>query len=196
MTALTPPLFAPALRPSRRLLAHARGPATLLRLHRCLRWFPELNGTEIRVGVTRAADGIAVIDERVVRFDLRYRIPSRYTIAHELTHLLQGLGIVPHGEVACDLWTLARHPSFLDEPPCYLPLPESVRARWRLHRASVRAICHAALRRRAHHRHYIPWARTRLAQLGEGEPQRREAASAGSPVPLPEFAQSEQRPMT
>jgi hypothetical protein len=45
---------------------------------------------------------------------------SRYTIAHELTHLVQGNGSgIPHGEVACDIWIISRLPvELLDQRLC------------------------------------------------------------------------------
>jgi hypothetical protein len=47
---------------------------------------------------------------------------SRYTIAQELTHLVQGNGPgIPHGEVACDIWIISRLPiELLDQRRYYL----------------------------------------------------------------------------
>ena len=78
------------------------------------------------------------------------------TIAHELTHLLQGNG-VPHGEKACDIWAVARLPAeMLDEQPYYL-LRHWQRERWLRRRSSVRALCVQAIEIRKTNRTYIKW---------------------------------------
>ncbi len=117
------------------------------------------------VGVTRAADGIAVLDDMTVRFDLRRGGPSYYTIGHELTHLLQALRRVPGGEVPCDIWTLARGRLFADEPPCYLPVPERLRRRWRRHAGKVAYLCARAISERPTRRTYMRWLQLQLAVL-------------------------------
>jgi hypothetical protein len=85
------------------------------RLDRSLAESPELTDTKIKVGLTRSADGTAEAENMVIRLNVRRRKPvSYFTIGHELTHLLQsgGLGIVPSGEIQCDVWTLARSDLF------------------------------------------------------------------------------------
>src|SRR5262249_17143872 len=59
-----------------------------------------------------------------IRLNTRARSGMSYfTIAHELTHLLQkpGLGTVPDGEIQCDIYALARSSLFTDDMPTYLP---------------------------------------------------------------------------
>ena len=146
-------------------MQHRRADALLKRLERCLLRFPELDDHTVTIGITRCADGIAVLEDMIVRFDLRRRLPSHYTVAHELTHLLQGLGLVPHGEVQCDIWTLARDALFLDEEPCYLPLPKLLRRNWSRVRGEVATLCRSAIDRRPHHRTYIRWLRSELEAL-------------------------------
>lgn len=58
---------------------------------------------------------------------IRPRALDLFTIAHELTHLLQARGAVPRGERACDLFALARSPSLVDAAPQYLDLPSAWR---------------------------------------------------------------------
>ena len=55
-------------------------------------------------------------------------------------HLLQRpcLGIVPAGEMQCDIWTLARSELFLDEKPCYLELAAGM---WQAGVAPTRPHC-------------------------------------------------------
>ena len=152
--------------------AHAN--RLLKRLERCLLRFPELDEHAVTVGITRSADGIAILEDMIIRFDLRRRLPSHYTVAHELTHLLQGLGLVPHGEVQCDIWTLARDPLFLDEEPYYLPLPARLRQDWGRIGEDVAALCSRAIDKRPHHRTYIRWLRAELealASCGAQSPQ-------------------------
>jgi hypothetical protein len=159
------PLFGTPLRPSRPLLAHRRATALLRRVDRCRSLFPELEREEIRVGITRSADGIAVLEDMTVRFDLRRRLPTHYVIGHELTHLLQALRLVPHGEVQCDVWTLARSPLFLDEEPCYLEVPAPLRQRWDRYGTRVAALCSEAIRIRSRRRQYLRWLTDRLEEL-------------------------------
>ena len=116
------------LRPTRALLRHASCPR-VLDLVRQVRWFfPELDGKEIRVGLTRAAAGFAARNEDWIWIN-PYRL-TRHTIAHELTHLLQNDGHVPQGEKSADLFALARHLSVVDDLPCYLVTPVSFQRAW------------------------------------------------------------------
>jgi hypothetical protein len=135
------------------------------RIHRCLREFPELAGKAVTVGLTRAADGTAEIEQLVVRLNVRRRKPvSCFTIGHELTHLLQGRGIrtVPHGEVQCDVWTLSRSELFLDDRPSYLCPHLWTQAGWEQHAASVRQLCIQAIAQRTRNRRYLVWLTAQL----------------------------------
>src|SRR5207245_8780477 len=82
-----------------------------------------------------------------------------FTIAHELTHLLQkpGLGTVPHGEVQCDIYTLARSSLFTDDMPTYLPGLRCRKTAWIHHAAAVRDLCIQAIEVRKVTRTYIAW---------------------------------------
>ena len=159
------PLFGTALRPTRPLSRHPRAGRLLRRVELCLQQFPELAEQQITVGITRSAEGIAVLEDMTVRFDLRRRVPTNYVIGHELTHLLQALRLVPHGEVQCDVWTLARHPVFLDEAPCYLDLPDSLRAAWPEYARRVGDLCRRSIEVRTHRRTYLQWLRHRIDEL-------------------------------
>lgn len=89
---------------------------------------------------------------------------GRTTIAHELTHLLQGEG-VPHGEKACDIWATARLPEeMLDEQPHYL-LGHWSRDRWLRNRALAKQLCTQAIEVRRTERTYIRWLSHRFRQL-------------------------------
>jgi len=104
------------------------------------RFFPELEGVNIRVGLAqkRGVLGWGSLDPERPGVWVRPRQLQLFTIAHEYTHLLQARGLVPRGERQCDLWALARSPLLIDSPPNYLKLPRSLR---RLTRANPRRAC-------------------------------------------------------
>lgn len=168
-------LFDARIRATRPLRAHRRADALLDRVRECLRRFPELDEHDITVGITRSADGIAVWEDFTVRFDVRRGLPTRYVVAHELTHLLQALRHVPQGEVQCDVWTLARHPSFRDEPPCYLPVPDVLVRSWGASANRVGELCRRAIEIRPRHRTYLRWLGARLEELAAEAPGSRPA---------------------
>ena len=89
------------------------------------RFFPELDGETVTVGVTKAASGMAVPGG--TRIWLNPSRLSYHTISHELVHLLQcrDLGI-PAGEKACDVFSLARHWTLNDERPSYVKYPKRI----------------------------------------------------------------------
>ncbi|HKQ56351.1 MAG TPA: hypothetical protein VJY35_00670 [Candidatus Eisenbacteria bacterium] len=113
-------------------------------------FFPELDGITVRVGLAqkRGVLGWGSLDPERPGVWVRPRRLSTFTIAHELVHLLQARGLVPHGERACDLYALARSPLLVDAPPGYLRLPRTLRYQRtlspadaaRLHRAACRAL--------------------------------------------------------
>ena len=168
-------------------------------IERSLRYFPELQGKTITVGLTRKHLGSAsisyragVISRLIIR--LRVRKVSYQTIGHELTHLVQGLthgdrstprsvarSRIPSGETQCDIWTLARHPLFCDDPPTYLKLPRVVRDQWPRYAESVRTLCKAAIEKRLTHRLYIRWLESEIRQL----PRRLPDQKSGEQMDLP-----------
>jgi hypothetical protein len=123
-------------------------------------FFSELDGLSLRVGLTRRAAGLATLEGNTLWLN-----PSRlalHTIAHELTHLLQGRALVPQGERSCDLFALARDPSLVDIMPYYLKLPRGLadRSGW-LRAGAGRLLCELAREaialRAQGHRRYIAW---------------------------------------
>jgi hypothetical protein len=92
-------------------------------------FFPELNGVTVRVGLAlkRGVLGWGSLDPERPGIWVRPRRLELFTIAHEMTHLLQARGLVPHGERACDLWALARSALVIDSAPGYLKLPRGLR---------------------------------------------------------------------
>jgi hypothetical protein len=90
---------------------------------------------------------------------------SSFTIAHELTHLVQGsLSGIPHGETACDIWTIDRMPTrYLDQIPFYLL--SGIRIDWRKNRDAVKVLCKQAIELRKSRCTYIKWLRCRLKEL-------------------------------
>jgi hypothetical protein len=162
-------------------------------IERSLRCFPELKGKTITVGYTRVHLGSASVAYRagaVSRLIIRLKVRklTYQTIGHELTHLIQGLArgeratprlrrktSVPSGEKQCDIWTLARHPLFCDDPPSYLRLPRRVREGWNDYADSVRTLCVTAIEKRERQRFYIRWLESEIAKLTEIRPTEQSA---------------------
>jgi hypothetical protein len=113
---------APRVVASSALRKHRMRNDVLRRVDYVRRFFPELDGETITVGLTRAASGMAVPGGS--RIWLNPSRLSHHTIAHELIHLLQlrNLGI-PSGERACDVFSMARHWSLNDDRPSYVRVP-------------------------------------------------------------------------
>ncbi len=122
-------------------------------------YFPEMR-REIRIGITRAYDGLAFqSDEGKVKLmlDVRprrdgsWKTPTYWTMAHELMHLAQfnSKGI-PGGERATDVHALARvPPRYIDDSPSYLVVPRGLRGGWGRRAASMaHEIAKEALERR------------------------------------------------
>ncbi len=144
-------------------------PELCSRIDRALAEFPELTGHTITVGAIRAPGlhGAAEGDKFTIRLNTRRRVGVTYfTIGHELTHLLQkpGLGLVPSGETACDIWTLARSELFLGEMPTYLGPISCSNRDWHLHAQAVRLLCIEAIHVRKTNRLYINWLQARLRE--------------------------------
>ena len=96
----------------------------------------------------------------MIRLNPRRRAGVTYfTIGHELTHLLQwpGPGIIPYGEVQCDIWTLARSELLLDDAPTYLCPHLWTRENWPLCAQPVRELCLRAIELRKSNRRYRMW---------------------------------------
>ncbi|MBI5709022.1 MAG: hypothetical protein HZC42_01785 [Candidatus Eisenbacteria bacterium] len=110
------------------------------------RFFPEIEGWTVRVGLAqkRGVLGWGSLDPEKPGIWVRPRRLSYFTIAHELTHLLQARGLVPRGERACDLWALARSPLLNDKPPGYLRVPPVLRRRGRLETRLAKLLCETA----------------------------------------------------
>jgi hypothetical protein len=120
------------------------------RLEFVRRFFPELDGITVRVGLVRKPGvlGWGSLHPDHPGVWVRPRRLDAFTIAHEFTHLLQARGLVPRGERACDLWALARSPLLVDTPPGYLRVPTRLRRQRQLpardatllHRAAADAL--------------------------------------------------------
>jgi len=144
------------------------------------RYFPELEGETITVGLTRAASGMAVPGGTRIWLN-----PSRltyHTIAHEMIHLLQrrDLGI-PGGEKACDVFSLSRHWTLNDDRPSYIRVPvDLLDDRGRLadaHARLVFSVAREAVVRRGHGmRNYISFFECELARQCEARISPRRSA--------------------
>ena len=175
---------------------------TLEMLQRSLGYFPELKDAVITIGYTRKHLGSATVIYRkgelyrlIIR--LRVRKVTYHTIGHELTHLVQGLAYgerfgtrsadperIPTGETQCDIWTLARDPLFLDDPPTYIKMPRIMRQRWPDYAESVRELCIAAIDKRHTQRQYIRWLEQEIAQLAKAPKREKSTGSAQLVLPF------------
>jgi hypothetical protein len=129
--------------------------------------FPELQDRRISCGLLKGrgwVQGTATGWTSPPVFRLQPNVSS-YTIAHELTHLVQGNGSgIPHGEVACDIWTLDRLPAeLLDQRPYYLL--KNSRCDWKKNRDAVKELCRQAIEVRKSQRAYIVWLRGQIKKL-------------------------------
>jgi hypothetical protein len=161
--------------PSRLVLRSPHRERILEYLEFARRFFPELEGVNIRVGLAlkRGVLGWGSLDPERPGVWVRPRQLQLFTIAHEYTHLLQARGLVPRGERQCDLWALARSPLLIDSPPNYLKLPRAVR-RGRPTNDQAHALCAAAREaiaaRAAGDRRYLARFEAGLAQSGPRAP--------------------------
>lgn len=130
-------------------------------------FFPELHQKQVVCGMIRkrrSVQGTATNWTDPPVFRLRPGV-SRFTIAHELTHLVQGRESgIPHGEVACDIWTIDRMPAeYLDIRPYYLFC--RIATDWYANRLVVKQLCRRAIELRKSMRTYISWLRYRIKEL-------------------------------
>lgn len=128
--------------------------------------FPELQDRQIKCGFIRKGSRLAGAARSWAHPQQIALQPhaSSTTIAHELTHLLQGNG-VPHGEKACDIWAVSRLAAEMaDEQPYYI-LRHWRRERWLRNKESVRQLCLQAIEVRRTNRVYIKWLSGQLRQL-------------------------------
>lgn len=155
-------------------------------------FFPELSGLTVRVGLVQKPGilGWGSLDPEQPGVWVRPRRLDHFTIAHELTHLLQARGLVPRGERACDLWALARSPLVVDHPPGYLALPRELKRLRQLepahsqllHQAAQRAI---AAREEGNRRYLLAFERDVAARWRES--RRGSLADAVRPLLRPLF---------
>jgi len=137
------------------------------------RFFPELDGICIRVGLAqkRGVLGWGSLDPDHPGVWVRPRQLQLFTIAHEFTHLLQARTLVPRGERQCDLWALARSPLLIDAAPNYLKMPRALR-RGRPTNDQAHALCAAAriaiAEREAGDRRYLARFEASLAEAFGG----------------------------
>jgi hypothetical protein len=133
---------------SRLVLRSRHRDRVLTRLEFVRRFFPEIDTCTVKVGfaLKRGVLGWGSLDPERPGIWVRPRRLDYFTIAHEMTHLLQARNLVPRGERACDLWALARSPLLIDAPPGYLKLPRPWRSRRALDPAIAQLLHHAARR--------------------------------------------------
>lgn len=149
--------------------ARIRGRVEFVRM-----FFPEIATLTVRVGLVkrRGVLGWGSLDPDQPGIWVRPRRLEHFTIAHELTHLLQARGLVPRGERACDLWALARSPLLVDHPPGYLDLPLDLRRLRRLEPAHAKllhaAACRAIEARERGDRRYIKGFEAEVAESWRG----------------------------
>ncbi len=129
--------------------------------------FPELQDKTIACGLIKGrgwVEGTATGRTSPPAFRLQPNLSS-YTIAHELTHLVQGNGSgIPHGEISCDIWTVDRlPPKLLGQRPYYLL--KNSRCDWKKNRTAIKDLCRQAIEVRKTRRTYIVWLRGQIKKL-------------------------------
>ena len=137
------------------------------RIIRVYGFFPELHGISVICGSMKKRswiEGNAISWITPPIFRLQPNVSS-YTIAHELMHLVQGNGSgIPHGEVACDIWTVDRMPvELLDQRPHYLL--KRCRVDWNRNKAIIKELCSMAIEIRKANRTYIVWLQYHIKNI-------------------------------
>ena len=130
-------------------------------------FFPELHKQSVICGLIKKRGSVQGIAKSWTLPPL-FRVQptaSLYTISHELTHLVQGNSSgIPHGEVACDIWTVDRMPlQYLDQTPYYLL--GRIDIDWEENRKAVKRLCRQAIELRISMRTYISWLKCRIKEL-------------------------------
>jgi hypothetical protein len=164
---------------TRPLARHRRRGRVVEKLRYVRRFFPELEGQIIRVGLTRSAAGLAVPGGAEVWVNPSQT--SYQTLAHEFIHLLQGRHDIPGGERSCDVFALARHWTLNDSPPYYVRLPKEYqtvdgRIRHDCARLIYEIARHAVGLRRVGTRNYIAYFEETLERLRRAPPPARTGA--------------------
>ena|SRR5881628_3551052 len=176
---------------SRLVLRSRHAPRIRERLEFVRGFFPELESITVRVGLARKPGvlGWGSLDPDRPGIWVRPRRLDYFTIAHELTHLLQARLLVPRGERACDLWALARSPLLVDVAPGYLKLPLALRRQKALesaHSSLLHAAARRAIERRAHgDRRYLQRFEREIAEAwraADGGPSDPHRARAQAPA--------------
>ncbi len=117
-----PGAAAPPFVVTRPLQGHGRCNHILDRVRYVRRFFPELDGKTIKIGLTRAASGMAIMGGHEIW--LNPSAVSYHTISHEFVHLIQNTARgVPQGERSCDVFSMARDWTLNDVPPSYVSVP-------------------------------------------------------------------------
>jgi hypothetical protein len=140
----------------------------LVRLDEARSYFPELEGTTVKLGITVNADGKADLQGKGVYF--RSRNVSFYVMGHELTHLLQDTGDVPKGERSCDVFTRARGALFCDEAPNYVSIPKEMVDKKGTIKEDYKVLVHGTARvavnlKNSGERRYIQWFEKTLEEV-------------------------------
>jgi len=135
-----------------------------------IEFFPELWDNTIKVGHTSTDIGryISLNEGEGITYTRLYKGVSLHTIAHEFMHRVQHIDDdLPSGERPCELWTLARDPSILDEPPmAYLSVPTKIKNDWERWRFKVHKLAKEAIEERENGRRcYIKWFEDGLVEL-------------------------------
>jgi hypothetical protein len=178
---------------TRPLARHRYRRILLEKLHYVRRFFPELDGRTIRVGLTRTAAGLAVPGG--CELWVNPSQTTHHSLAHEFIHLLQGRNDIPKGEKSCDVFALARHWTLNDSPPFYVRVPAEFQTTGaEMEPESARIVCAVARRaldmRKEGVRNYIAYFEKTLESLRPARervsgalPERRRGRRAGRTDP-------------
>lgn len=98
------------------------------------------------------------------------KTPLYYSVlGHELMHFAQLYSKIPHGEKACDVFSIARSELFTDYPPSYLSLRNEICNNWSEYAHNVRKLCIKAIEIRENNRFYLKWVIKEINKLVENE---------------------------
>jgi len=156
------------IRVTRALQKHRSCRRTLEKVGYVRRFFPELDGVSLKIGLTRSSSGMAVPGGNEIWLNPFH--VSNHTIAHEFVHLLQRRGTdVPQGERSCDLFSLARHWTLNDVNPSYVKVPPALLENdGTLAPRTAALVYHTAVesirKKREGMRNYIAWFEARLRE--------------------------------
>ena len=138
------------------------------KIAKILQYFPELQNDKFKIGKTETAAGVycQTTKNKPYEYIRLSKNVNNITIAHEFTHILQQRKNIPKGEKQCDIWTLARTHKYLDQPPNYLKIPNTIKKEWNKNKKDIHQLAKKSInKRKKGTRNYIKWLEKNLKKL-------------------------------